>query len=151
MPYYARSSIKNHIKVELERPHLTCVGRYFWDVSWICLKSFQGCGVKLTLCDHIQYHIYLINLHTILHNDKAKTVFLNLCKRITNLKTEIPYLHNYSSPLLWDSKLSSGASCFHWSSLRWFYNLIRIHGWKTSFNDSNLSVCKLPTSTVHTV
>ena len=34
----------------------------------------------------------LINLHRILHNDK--------------LKTEIPYLHKYSDPLLWDSKLS---------------------------------------------
>jgi hypothetical protein len=32
-------------------------------------------------------------------------------------------IHKYSDPLQWDSKLSSGASCFHWSSLRCFYNL----------------------------
>ena len=38
-------------------------------------------------------------------------------------KTEISYLHKCSDPLLWDWKLSSGASCFHWSSLRCYYNL----------------------------
>ena len=39
------------------------------------------------------------------------------------VKTEILYFHKYSDPLLRDSKLSSGASSFHWSSLRCFYNL----------------------------
>ena len=39
------------------------------------------------------------------------------CKSITNKK------HEYSVPLLWDSKWSSGASCSHWSSLRCLYNL----------------------------
>ena len=39
------------------------------------------------------------------------------------------YLHTYLDPLLWYSKLSSGASCFHWSSLRFFYNLIGVHLW----------------------
>jgi hypothetical protein len=42
------------------------------------------------------------------------------CKCIKS-KTEIPYLHKYSDPLLWDSKLISGASCFHWSSLRCYF------------------------------
>ena len=27
----------------------------------------------------------------------------------------MPYLHEYSDPSLWDSKLSSGASCFLWN------------------------------------
>ena len=47
--------------------------------------------------------------------------------QIHSFKTEIPNLHKYSDPLLWDVKLSSGASCFHWSSLRCFYNLIGFH------------------------
>ena len=34
------------------------------------------------------------------------------------LKKYLIYLHKYSDLMLWDSKLSSGASCFHWSSLR---------------------------------
>ena len=32
-----------------------------------------------------------------------------------------------SQPLPWSSKLSSGASCFHWSSLSGFYGLIGVH------------------------
>ena len=65
----------------------------------------------------------LINLHKILHNDKAKTHF---CKFKINKKQK-PYLRKCSEPLQWDSKLSSGASFFHWSSLRCFYNLIGAH------------------------
>ena len=45
------------------------------------------------------------------------------------IKKQIPYLNKYSDPLLWDSKLSSGASCFDWSLLRCFYNLIGVHLW----------------------
>ena len=48
--------------------------------------------------------------------------------KVFKIKTEIPYLHKYSDPLLWDLKLSSGASCFHWS-LRCFYNFIGVHLW----------------------
>ena len=55
----------------------------------------------------------------------TKHIFANVWK----IKTETSYLHKYSDPLLWDSKLSSGASCFHWSSLRCFYNLIWVHLW----------------------
>ena len=41
-----------------------------------------------------------------------KQAFSNVCKCI---------IYMFSDTLLWDSKLSSGASCFHWSSLRCFY------------------------------
>ena len=57
---------------------------------------------------------------------KQKHVFEKCLQKI---KTKIPYLCKYSDPFLWDSKLSSGASCFHWSSLRSFYNLIGVHLW----------------------
>ena len=42
-------------------------------------------------------------------------------------------LHKYSVPLLLDWKLSSGVSCFHWSSLRCFYTLIGVHLWQIQF------------------
>ena len=46
---------------------------------------------------------------------KQKQVFRNFCNK------------KIKDALLWDSKLSSGASCFHWSSLKCFYNLIGVH------------------------
>ena len=57
---------------------------------------------------------------------------------IINKKTEIPYLHKYTDPLLWDSKLSSGASCIHRSSLRCFYNLIGVHLWSIQLIEHDL-------------
>ena len=50
-----------------------------------------------------------------------KQVYRIFCKCINKQITDIAYLNKHSDPLLWDSKLSSGASCFHWSSLRCFY------------------------------
>ena len=46
-----------------------------------------------------------IYLYMIPNNNKAKQVFRHL------KNPEITYLHKYSDPLLWDSKLSSGGSC----------------------------------------
>ena len=62
--------------------------------------------------------------HTIPHNAEAKTGFQKCLQMYSKL--EIPYLHKHSDTLLWDSNLSSGASCFHWSSLRCFYNLFGV-------------------------
>jgi hypothetical protein len=42
---------------------------------------------------------YLTNLHTIPHNDKVETDFLKFAN-VLKIKTEIPYLHKYSDPLL---------------------------------------------------
>ena len=79
------------------------------------------CYVNLILKWIKLYKKSIINLNTIPHNDqKRKQVFRNVFLKI-------PYLHKFSDPLLWDSKLSSGASCFHWSSLRCFYKLIGVH------------------------
>ena len=41
-----------------------------------------------------------------------KQVLRNVCKCIKNKKQKF-LIYMYSDPLLWDSKLSSGASCFH--------------------------------------
>ena len=60
------------------------------------------------------------------HHDKEKTVFQKMLQKNIQNYT---YLHKYSDPLIWDSKLSSGTSCFHWPSLRCFYNLSGVRLW----------------------
>jgi hypothetical protein len=79
------------------------------DFSHILLQPYSKC-VKIYILSAIytQYPIMT----------KRTQVFRNVCKRVKN-----------SDPLLGDSKLNSGASSFHWSSLRCFYNLIGVHLW----------------------
>jgi hypothetical protein len=76
----------------------------------------------------IKNNFFTSSIHNTPIMTKRKQVFRNCCKCIKKQKN-IPYLHKDSDPLLWDSKLSSGASCFQWSSLRCFYNLIGVHLW----------------------
>ena len=70
---------------------------------------------------HTRYPPILINW---------KKVLGIFCKaiKIKSLQKE-SHVHKYLQPLPWHSKLSSGASCFHWSSLRCFYNLIGVYLW----------------------
>jgi hypothetical protein len=101
-------------------PSLLCIRKVFRLLDFLHILLRYSLILKL-----IKWIQILIDLHTIANNDNAKQVF----SCITN------DWHKYSDPLLWDLKLSSGASCFHWSSMRCYYNLIGVHLWKFNWLD----------------
>ena len=83
------------------------------------------------------------------HNTRSWQCILQMYSKWK--KTEISYLHKYSDPLLWDSKLSSGASCFHWSSflqLIWSTPVVYSIDW-TWFEKAHTCLYKVPQLTVH--
>ena len=67
----------------------------------------------------IQFFKILSNLHIVPHNDEVRTGFSTFLQMYNLLFTQVfrPFA------------MSSGISCFHWSSLRCFYNLIGVHLW----------------------
>ena len=60
-----------------------------------------------------------------LKKKKKKNPWMNKSRCVRSFD----WFWKYSDSLLWDWKLTSGASCFHWPSLRCFYNLIGVQLW----------------------
>ena len=83
----------------------TVVNQFSLSCAWLLWRQYRTSLYTSSICT--QYPIM----------SKQKRVCILFEKCTTK------YKHNYSEPLLWDTKLGSGASCFHWSSLICFHNL----------------------------
>ena len=83
-----------------------------------------------------------------------KKILINLHTKLFHIKMFWQtYLHKYSDHLWWDSKLSSGSSVFHWSSLMflhldWSPPVVNSIDW-TWFEKAHTCLCKVPQLTVH--
>jgi hypothetical protein len=92
----------------------------------------------------IQLKMSIIKLHTISHNDKAKTLFLEIFANLLRTKTEILHFHKYSEtwnlaqvhPVSIDHQLDLESTC---SKLNWLDMI-----WK-----GTQPVYKVPQLTVH--
>ena len=103
--------------LQLDQSWLLGHGLLFKDMQWIWKVfrplSFFPCFVTAQLPSKIdEGKNDFIHLHTLPHKDKAKQVFRHFCKCKERYLIYLSIL-----TLCYETQLSSGASCFHWSSL----------------------------------
>lgn len=106
----------------------------FASQQWVrkeqCVQRFSQCFSLCTFCVTSFFKLTFFFsriVYTTPYNDHAKNLFFN--KHFVSLfLKKIPWekSHLHSQPLMWISKLSSGASCFHWSSLKCFSSWIGV-------------------------
>ena len=104
-----------------------------FEVNFIMCLASQSQHVLQSLAYGRVFHSMASQRKTHFHDGKKNFhhgwVLNPLIGAVAPLKKKKSHVHKYSHPLLWYSKLSWGASCLHWSSLRCFYNLIGVCLW----------------------